>query len=378
MHSDGVPGTSDGVEDDDERIPDMPDALAEARVKQAQEAELKAKQEQLRLRKAAALRANTTQKATPVEEDDFEILPDEHTPKPRARFASTGSPNAKAVLQKSNKSPAISKARQDYLRRAGRSTRPKEDLTETYIEVAAKTFNHAGQRQASGGARPAGQKAGRDRPLSTTQMNAKMQEASRAQAALVRQKKEEAWGKVRVLPQKRQLDMQAVIQASARYETREVEEDEDEEDGDFVPEGEDMDQDVEMDDVENGFATPAEQDEDDVQGSESGESHGTDKENQPAPVEHDTSDPADEDDEDTPIIRRRPRPSARVEVNSDDEGEVRPRAPLEEIVPVQTTPTAPVFDLGGFGDGSPGFSQLFEATQLNTATSKVGPSHRPL
>ncbi|ORX34134.1 hypothetical protein BD324DRAFT_636765 [Kockovaella imperatae] len=373
-----IPATSDGADEhEDERIPDLANVLALEDAKREKEARLKAQAERLNRAKAAALKAKAERAAaTPDDDDDFTILPDMQTPRPRARFASTKSPAAKAVLQKSTKSPAITKQRQDLLRRAGKSTRTKpSNVTETYMDFAGKTWDHAGLRRANGGSRPAGQKSGRDAIITTEQMNARIQAGHLAQVAGYRSQKESEWGRVRQLPEKKVPDIQALIEASAAV-SRQIEDDregDESDDEDFVPDEEeenDGESEDEVKDVEGAGSALDETEfgEEEGFGSESGQSsHGTDKENRPNPIVLQLVD--EDEEEDTPIMKRKPR--IRVALDSDDEEQHPTRLPLEEL-PVPQAHHETSLDLAGFDQGSPGFSQLFEPTQLGTATANDG------
>ena len=399
-----VPATSDGQEDD-ERIPDLMAALERERAIDAADEIRKARAERLYRVKQEALvaKAKVTTPAADANADDdddndFTILPDQQTPVPvrQARFDRGSSPSAKAIFGKGKASPAISKQRQDLLRRAGRSTRPRSDLTETYVEFAGKTFDHAGLRRANGGTKRAGQKNGRDVVISQQQANGLLYKSHMVQVAGVRTQKEEDFGKVRNLPQKQVRDMSALIEASAKYADRamsrnDADEDADEEDDDFVPEDEIDEEgplsgeDEEMGDEEIGSPQARE---DAASGSDiehigspiAGSAEDANKENEPASIDLMGRSGVvieDEMEDDTPMIKRRPRPSARIATDSDDEDSaVAPRAPLAEITPQserRTAPTpSPALDLAGFGDGgSPSFSQLFEPTQLNGPSANV-------
>jgi hypothetical protein len=303
------------------------------------------------------------------------------------------------VLRRDNTVSAISKQRQDQLRFAGRSARHKDgDASETFVAFAAKTFNHADLKRATGGAKPAERQAGRDRPVDAKSLDAMMKASHLRQVAAVQKKKEEDWGRARALPQRQEQDVEKLLDMTAKADARGVEDEEDEEedeDGDYDPEDEDSGDEVVQ------FSGDEDEDEGEGDGEEAGsdvendlEMSEGDKENVPlSSSSKQNGEDEDEDDEPLPLkVVRKARASNRAVVDSDDE-EVTPRRPTEPRQPLgevsapaqaDVTPKGiePTFvDLAGFGSGgiggsgsgsgsgSPGFSQLFEATQAVGLTS---------
>ncbi len=328
--------------------------------------------------KAAAMRAPA--KPWTDSDDEFDIYHDSPRSKPTPVLVQIDGrrkyPDAKAVLNKTSAKPMVSKQRQAMLRRAGKTARPKEDVTETYIDFAGKAFKHAELKKSNAGAVPVGQKKGRDNLISQAQMDAMIKAKHQQQIATLQRQKEEEWGRIRALPKREQQDMTAILEmtAKAAAEVRKESEDEEDEDYAFVSEGENEDEEARMEysgeesEVQNGS------DEDVDEGSETAS---TGKENRPAEI----AERVEMDEEElAPVIRRKPRTSNRVAFDSDDEGDTTMRAPplraplVEVPIRQVVNPVACEVDIGGFEAASGSFSQLFEATQsANQPTANVSP-----
>jgi mediator of replication checkpoint protein 1 len=352
--------------------------------------EKETRQQALNARKAAALQAQMAQRTlaaatASTAEDDFEVVAENNqrigdgnsTIKVQPR---RNGPDAKAVLGRNttSTSPALSRNKQRFLRQAGKSARAKADITETHFDFAAKAWNHANLKNANGGARPNGQKRGREVSIPNNLRDQKLLQNHFSQTAALRKKKEEEWGKSRMLPEKRQPDIQALVAASSKYEPRDESE---EEDDDFIPDDDDVDDNMAHSGEEDEAANEddeAERD-DEIRNSVSDDEAGEVAED----VETCASDQrrlgegagmatsdglhlekAIKDDQYTP--------KRTVDVASD---ELHPTPTLRSATPtLQTRPATASqsgveeseLDLGGFGDGEGGFSQLFEATQANT------------
>jgi hypothetical protein len=314
-------------------------------------------------------------------DDDLSIIP---KAQPAVRFADvkpSTSRNARNVLEDFVNSSASSRRQQAVLQFTGKRSSGNEDLTETMVDFAGKTFKHGDLRNMNGGSRPAGQKANKSRPITARDLDVMMREKHRLQAQKIQQTKEKAFGvRKRPVPSRESVDFEAQIEElrareAMRMQYDDEEEDEDEEDEDYQGSGD------EEDGVEGGDegevqysgeedAIEAIGDEEEDQQSEAGTEVDEDQENQPLSQVGDKV--AESVDQESPL-----KPS------SLPKGDTPPpnREPLAEILPTQTD-NAPVeldstfVDISGFGSGggSPGFSQLFEATQMPGATGTVSPN----
>ena len=383
-----IPGTSD--DHDEESLPDLGIILAEQTDNAKIKEERLARAKRLNEAKAQALKMKRPARIADSD-DEFDVLPDAPTSRQvsvKTKAIVRRFPDAKAVLHQTNSAPAISKQGQAVLRRAGKLTKPKDNVTETFLNFAGQVYKHADMKRANAGAVPSGQKKGRDSTISQAQIDAMMRVKHQQQISALQRKKEADWGRVRNLPQRQQQDYAAMIAASARHAEIKEEEDDERDDDDFAPEGEDVeeyggeDEGIAYSGEESGEEEAEEEGgtEDEIENEESSRSEtgnpDTDKENQPQIAEED-------DDEPMPVIRRKPHSSARVALDSDDETEKTPKAillarqPLAEVAmpspTIKSPQTGNSFDLAGFGSGrSPGFSQLFEPTQpADQLTAKV-------
>lgn len=292
---------------------------------------------------------------------------------------------AKSVLANYKHSNGMTKSRQAVLP----MTRQKSDVTETLAAFAGKTFKHANLRAANGGARPAGQKRNREVPVTQRLLIAYMAEQHGKQSRAVREKKEEIFKvKQKRLPPKevRRLDdqLEALVAREAAGPVWDDGEDgdEDEDDEDFElsgseDEGDGEDDDAEVlqysgdEDGEEGNAiAPGELSQPDAEQEERGT---------PDDVERIVVDDHDKENERPLATSQAERlsesakaatPTPRRPLETDESTPRSTRNPLAEI---QTSPskvsadgvTNTFVDVAGFGSGggSPGFSQLFEATQ---------------
>lgn len=371
-------------DDDEEEELSLMDIARQAREEAAKKREADEKRQSLKEFKRGALaryKAYAEGRVFNAEEDDSDELeftvspvkPKLDLPKPDMPRTVRG-PDARAVLNRDvTVVPAITKNRQAVLARAGKSIRSKpasEAVTETYAEYAAKTFKHNELRAANGGSRPAGQKVGRDKALEKAQLDQLLASGHAVQIQAIREKKEQNFGRAKVMPGKKVEDWKELVELSERRTDREeVEEDEDDEDEDFAPEDEESQ--VDMRSGDEGDI----EEEDEV---------ATDTDEAVArPQVDEVAEEAGKEDEEnvSPIKIRRPRHTARFAITSDDEDQTPKkapdstqsqvkRAPLTEINILQPVALGVAFgedlDLGGFGDDDAGgFSQLFEATQLN-------------
>lgn len=317
------------------------------------------------------------------------------TPKaePAVRFAdvkpSTSHRTAKSVLDNfMNHHNQVTKNRQAVLKLAGRNSSPHEEVTETMADFAGKTFKHADLRAANGGARPAGQKPNREVLITQNDLNHLTMAQHQQQAVLLRKKKEMMFNikKKVVIPPRQVERLDEMIESLAAREQAGVslddEEDEDEEgeDDDFEPSGSEADGEEEE---EAGEALQYSGDEEEaVQGGAEDEdidAEEDDTDRMDIELEAD----ADGDKENEPPVAessRKAEPSLpfgtpRQPLATTSRSQ---RTPLGEIEADQSTSTPRGFastfvDVGGFGSGggSPGFSQLFEATQAAGPSGEV-------
>ncbi|EIW72820.1 hypothetical protein TREMEDRAFT_58988 [Tremella mesenterica DSM 1558] len=360
--------------DDDTPLPGMLEMLEEQqRIRQNEEIR-RANQLRLAERKAAALRLQTSrlQLAQP-DEDDFTILPD--SPRRNTSTAPNG-PDAKAVLHRDSALPVLDRNRQMQLRYAGKSAKAKKDVTETFAQFAGQAWNHAGLKRSNGGAKPAGVKQGRDEKISFAEVELMMKRSHQEQVKGIRTKKEEEWGRGKMLPNKELRDMSQLLEAGPVEEDMmdvedDDEEDDDEEDENYILSGEEDEAlDEENEAVEySGEEEGGDDDEEMEDGTSSekdstAEASGPDKENLPE------STISEEQNMFSPkrssIIRRPAFPIDDEETTPRAVNDSTIRAPLAEMdVPSHRKDSNVTFspDVAGFGTGSPGFSQLFEATQ---------------
>ena len=375
----------------------------------------------------AKARAESAPRSSDVieDDDDLEIEPPAPTPAATVAAQKKKGPDAKRVLEWVSKGDKkqLSKAEQANLARAGRSTRVNNAiLTETYAAHAGKAFGHHNERHANGGAKPAGQKRGRDQQIDTATYLSSLANKHMADVHRVRTEKEALYGKGRIMPERQELDMEKMQEDAKRRQDlleqgMDGGEDEDEDDDDYVGSGDEEGSGSDVDggeDKENEEPYSGEErDDEEVEGDEQEDGDRTEEErDEDVLIAATSSGPAldvaleersdsitetQEDEMETPVrTRRKPRPSKTVIMSDDEDGPANTstRSPLAEInvqtrSPLLDTPTGPStahkdgstgglapaaafgfgdFDAGGFGDDA-GFSQLFDATQLNTATN---------
>ena len=376
------------------------------------------------------------------DESDLEIEPEiVATAVPAKRLPPVHKgPDARRVLeyQAQGGHKQLTRAEQANLVRAGRSVRAHNAslLSETYAAHAGKDFGHHNARNANGGARPAGQKQGRDQQIDATRLQAMLNAKHVEIAHKSRMDKEKLFGKGRTMPERQALDMEEMQELAKRRQDAmygDEEEGEDEEDEDYVGSGdesEDGGEDKENEEPYSGEERDDGDDEDADEDEEDEEDQGEAAESEEAGtrvmVAATSSGPAldvaiessslpgstsrtqsqtEPDELETPVLgRSRKARKSRTIIDSDDEDEPVTHSPLAEInvqprvdlfgVPTgigaeqsvakavkagtqSATGLAPPaavvggfgdFDTVGFGDDA-GFSQLFDETQLNTASN---------
>lgn len=320
--------------------------------------------------KAQALKAQAKPrvKAEDEDEDDFFIIPDE----PRGSRQGPMS-KMRAALER----PASNKPKLPFgsapNKRAG-----KLPITETHMNFAAQ-YGHGNMKQVNGGARPSGQKPGRDTAVTHKQMSSHISSKVHQQSYQAQLKREEKYGHGRRLPEREKLNITFKPSDAPEEES-------DESDSDFAPD-EDGEGDVEGDDEGEGEAAIAwsgdeedaappssavqvSLDEDEELGSELDadvETDDGDKENRPL-VPASVSD----DEDDLQPIKKRPV-RTRVTFMSDDEGDDEGEAGVHDQSLREATQRPPGTaalgsasgpSLSGFAfDDDADFSQMFADTQ---------------
>lgn len=368
-----VPGTSEPNEQEDEdenqdfgafmQREEMKDLVAEKQGEKIKNLkEMKAK-----LAREAALRNKPKSKAD--DDDDLDIVQDSHDFLVEGRDRASG--NVKPSIKSLDNIRAAAPRRSTTpLEKGGPKPQSKSlKATETYIHHAAHTPNHASSKFLNGGVRPAGQKNGRDAAISQAKLDAYILDKHRQQANKTKKKKEERWGRGRILPQRVTQDVdELVTQAEQADGTEDEDEVEDEEDGQYTPDDENEEQELVYSDEEEGDEEAEEPQKKDEPIVDSFGAKGNHSESE------------EEEDEDSALILRRknrkPRASAWI-LGSDDEDESMPakaptqREPLAEAAISNLAPLADDIDvdLAGFDEG--GMSQLFDATQVEDAGDGV-------
>jgi len=392
-------------EEKDETLPAFDiaeESLLITKKHQAEQLRRKLEEQKARAIKALALSRTLAEKkvANPKkaverdEEDDLDIMaesPVKAKPIPSKSDKGRRGPDAKAILQynSSSSTPAFSRNKLKLLSHAGLPARlsSKPATTETYAAFAGTTFNHSNLQNDNSGAKPAGMKAGRDIPITQKEMEEFIRKGHAEQALKERMRKEGIFGKGRKMPERNGWDFEGLISQVEEDEKRREErglefeegEEEDEDDDDFVPDGEEGEG---VDEVIYSGKEDVHEENVEIHDDDAGKVAGNDDDGDEGKNQVDLISTEGEEDEETDTpIRRKPRASARV-VDSDDEGEPaaeNQEAPQEAKIPAvpllrKSTPEQPIeLDLAGFGSGggSPGFSQLFEATQLGTGAAVI-------
>lgn len=368
-----MPGTSEPNEQEDEdenqdfgafmQREEMKDLVAEKQGEKIKNLkEMKAK-----LAREAALRNKPKSKAD--DDDDLDIVQDSHDFLVEGRDRASG--NVKPSIKTLDNIRAAAPRRSTTpLEKGGPKPQSKSlKATETYIHHAAHTPNHASSKFLNGGVRPAGQKNGRDAAISQAKLDAYILDKHRQQANKTKKKKEERWGRGRILPQRVTQDVdELVTQAEQADGTEDEDEVEDEEDGQYTPDDENEEQELVYSDEEEGDEEAEEPQKKDEPIVDSFGEKGNHSESE------------EEEDEDSALIlkrkNRKPRASAWI-LGSDDEDESMPakaptqREPLAEAAISNLAPLADDIDvdLAGFDEG--GMSQLFDATQVEDAGDGV-------
>jgi len=391
-----IPGTSSGRIVDKDDGEDVFDAVTQDKEKARL---LTERSRLLAARKAEAMLAiKNSQKgiAPSISDDEFEIFDESKPPSKAAEsFASNviaskpgptrRGPDAKAILNRNlgNDVPIMTKNRQKILRYAGVSARAREDVTETHVDFAAKAWKHGEMKHLNGGAAPAGQKKGRDIIITQAQLDNAVKMSHIAQMKKLQAKKEADWGRARNLPERREQNIEALVAATAQQSM--TREDSDEEDDDFVPDDEN---DIGESDVEKGdevrYYSGEETEGDDVEETEQPTAETADSV-EPTSTDEGPKPDSIEDDEKVQVVKRKARPSNRVAYDSDDDA-ATPRASQKHVqgrnilsqpkmagsAIGKSQSIGEDIDLGGFGDdGEGGFSQLFEATQVDDQPAQI-------
>lgn len=385
-----TPVTADKQEDADDDIAkvklfDLGDLLKKGLDEEDRRNTIEERRKALALLKQTQLRQQKwggKAKAGNESEDELSITP---KAEPTVRFADIkpahAQRTARSVLANFKPSDSSSKSRQTVLKFAGKHAGVKEELTETMVDFAGKTFKHANLRTTNGGARPAGQKANREHLITQNHLNALTLAGHLKQAVSLREQKELLFKvKKRNLPPREAEKLDGLIQALVEREKAgaswesDKDEEEEEEDDDFQPSGSDEDGEIEGEgtddnddalqysgDEEEGGAVP------EVQVGEEEVSEDAGAEDLEDDVSMDDDQDADKENEPTPTAKDRKgkAPERPAHVSSPSQ-----RQPLVEVQTARSATPPPAMpstlvDISGFGSGggSPGFSQLFEATQ---------------
>jgi hypothetical protein len=304
-------------------------------------------------------------------DDELSITPQ---PQPAVRFAdvkpTAGPRTARSVLTNYLDTTG-GKHRQVATQFVGKKA-VKEEISETMADFAGKTFKHADMRIMNGGSRPAGQKANRDKVITQRDLDAMTLKEHQRQALRIQQKKEQTFGvRKRHLPTREVQDLEAQIEELRAREARRFgepeEDDEDAEDGDYQGSDEEEDEvEVEAEEVQysgeedNGGLDIEKQGEEEESDGATDIEIDADKENDIGTASKDHI---------TVSLEEGSSPIKAQHVVS-DQATPRPfREPLSELQVGQADATPQALestfvDISGFGSGgSPGFSQLFEATQ---------------
>lgn len=363
-----MPGTSEPNEQEEEDgnqdfgafMPreEMKDLVAEKqgeKMKNLQE--MKAK-----LAREAALRNKPKSKAD--DDDDLDIVQDSHDFLVEGRGRASG--NVKPSIKTLDNIRAAPRRSTTPFEKGGPKPQSKSlKATETYIHHAAHTPNHSSSKFLNGGVRPAGQKKGRDAAISQAKLDAYILDKHRQQANKTKRKKEERWGRGRILPQRVTQDVDELV---AQADGKEDEDDEeDEEDGEYTPDDENDEQELVY------------------SGEEEGDEEAEEPQKKDEPIvdsfgEKGNHSESEEEDEDSALILKRKNRKPRVStwiLGSDDEDESMPaNAPTQQEPPAEAAISnlAPLaddidVDLAGFDEG--GMSQLFDATQVEDAGEGV-------
>ena len=388
-----VPGTSSptplvpGLQDESnvtdwneepESLPSFGELMAEDMAKFAKAEEVEARRRILQRRKQDQLKNLkwTGGHDNSHSDDELSIMP---KAQPAVRFVDlkpSTSRNARNVLENFVNSSASSRRAQAVLHFTGKRSSGTEELTETMVDFAGKTFKHGDLKNL--GSRPAGQKANKSKPITARDLDVMMREKHRLQAQKIQQTKEKAFGiRKRFVPSRESIDLDAQIEelrareASRQQYDDEEEEDEDEDDEDYQGSGEEGNAEGEEEEVQYSGeedAIGAGEAENDLE-SEAGTQADEDQENQP--ISRSYNKIAESIAQDSPVKPSSLRQGSPPRPN---------RKPLAEVTPTQTDDVpaeldSTFVDISGFGSGggSPGFSQLFEATQAPGATDTVNP-----
>ena len=353
---------------------------------------IEAKRKLLQLKKEAIMREMKWQGKVERRADSDEELSIAPNPEPVVRFAEVTPKNRertpKSVLDDyMHQHNQIAKSRQAVLKLAGAKASPHEDVTETMVDFAGKTFKHANLRAANGGARPAGQKQNREVLITQNDLNQLTMAQHQQQAVLLRKKKELMFNvkKKMAIPPRQIVELDEMIESLAAREQSGIsldeEEDEDEgEDDEFEPSGSEAGVEDE-EEARDALQYSGDEEEAGKAGEEDEDIEADDEDTDRMDIELDAD--VDDDKENEPPLAGTsnkgesslPLGTPRQPIAGSSRSQ---RTPLGEIEAGQSHSTPRGFastfvDVAGFGSGggSPGFSQLFEATQAAGPSAEV-------
>ncbi|KAL1405186.1 hypothetical protein Q8F55_008811 [Vanrija albida] len=361
----GIPATSAASDSDSE-----PEDILQALEKAERKSERKKNLDGI---KRKAMEAKALRRAEPNGSDDeLSVLPVTTTSK-----VGTKASTPQSIISGRIAAAAPNKQKQNLMRISGaRVGAGRRVVTETHLQFAGKDFDHANQKMANAGSRPAGQKQGRDNIISQLQMQAQMQANHKKQVLDLKTAKERQFGKGRQLPAKQAIDLAAMTNGLAQHGSDQDDMASDEGDSDYDPEPHSGDEGdlIIGDDVDDAASN----------GSVVGDSvvQPTSREETP---QADTNpgrnrqvafvDPEDDEPDLVTQPRRHPsRRARRVAADSESETEdAEPPAP-QTATEIGTAASNVTVGFGDFGDGfgADGFSQLFETTQAAVGSENDG------
>lgn len=316
--------------------------------------------------KRKAMEAKVLRPAVPDDSDDELSI---GAPGPPKVAAPTKAPTAQSLISNRIATAAPNKQKQNLLRISGARAGGRRPVTETHLQFAGKDFDHANQKMANAGSRPAGQKPGRDNVISQLQMDAQMRASHQRQVRDLAIAKERQFGKGRQLPAKQAIDLAAVTKVSDELDEHDSASDEGDSDYDPVSGSDDE---VNDDVASNASAVG------DSAALATSTSGTPEPHTQPSRSRQVVFADAEDDDADS-AAQPRHRPSRRlrrVAADSESEDDGGKELPAPGIA--TTTATAANLDTDAFDDfgddfGEGGFSQLFETTQAFVGSEVRGP-----
>ncbi|KIS01689.1 hypothetical protein L804_01568 [Cryptococcus deuterogattii 2001/935-1] len=364
-----VPGTSEPNEQEEEdknedfRAFTQREEMKELVAEKQEEKMNNLKVMKAKLAREAALRNKPKSKAD--DDDDLDIVEDSHDFLVEGRGLANGNVKPSIKTLDNIRAAAPRRSTTPFEKGGPKAQSKSLKATETYIHHAAHTPNHASSKFLNGGVRPAGQKKGRDAAVSQAKLDAYILDKHRQQANKTKRKKEERWGRGRILPQRVTQDVDELVAQVEQADGKgDEDEDEDEEDGEYTPDDENEEQELMN------------------RGEEVGDEEAEEPQKKDEPIvdsfgeKGNRSQPETEEDEDLALIlkrkNRKPRASTWI-LGSDDEDESMPakaptqREPLAEAVISNLAPLADDIDVDLAGFDECGMSQLFDATQVEDA-----------